>query len=402
MWRYQSVHKRGESEYLNQAMERIFRNRTLRTRADETLSSAAQTEPLIADLLRTPQSPPYHIEGPTLRDHLRRILVAHYAVCEEQLHLIDIEEFRRMAGFEGEFDEIEETLKENAALFEVFALVHDIGKWLTCSFESTPHTRGRELGFHMTPLERMDPKMSTTRAELREAYIELYEAFAREQADRSASWIQQEFFATYQIRVRYPWHERSIHTPINRALLDRLSERYRLSARDRDLLEDLVAFHMYPLTDFRGGADPTRIQRYVSFAHKHGYDADDFIDLLQAVVFLDKVCGSQKAPDHSHESKILVNFLRAEHGWSPDRFQKRAGVRAQRKKEETNLLFRQVGLDGVGLLTLLNMAPGPSFGKTLVLVQESVLLRAPLPEFGSVINAELAKRADAFYELTGV
>lgn len=400
MWRYISVHKRGTSEWLNDAMARIFSDHALRERAQAKLRAIAAQEPLFAAALTTPQSPPYHAEGPTLSDHLTRMLVALYALTQESLHVIDIEEFRRMKGFEGELDEMEDMIKEYVALFEVFVLCHDLGKWTMCSFESPPHSRGRELGFHMSLTERMDAHASPKRAALREAYQELYARFAKQHPALSSSALQQLFFETYQIRVRYPWHEHAIHTPLLTQLCERVSAAHGLTDRDLNLVKDLIAWHMRPLQDFRDKVNAPAIETYIAFAKSRRYDADDFLDLLQGAEFMDKVCGSQKTRAHGlvHESTMFEHFLRAEHSWSPERMIKRGQARLQRAHEAENQAFKKAGLDGVALLSLLGMSPGPAFGRVLKMVQESILWQAPLPAFGKDIDAELAKRVDQFYQ----
>ena len=94
MWRFDSTHQRNETEFLSVAMKRILADADLRSRAEAIVSGAAQAEPLIAECLRTPQDPRYHAEGPFLFSHLVQILMVLYAVQEEKLHRIDIEEFR--------------------------------------------------------------------------------------------------------------------------------------------------------------------------------------------------------------------------------------------------------------------------------------------------------------------
>ena len=149
MWRFQSFHQRSETEYLDEVIDRVRADANLYKRAEVMLSGASEAEPLIADSLRTPQDIRYHAEGPFVRDHLRYMLMGLYALVEGKVHLIDIEELRRLKGYEGEIEELEETIKENAALFEVFALCHDAAKWATVRFVSRDHSRGREKGFHM-------------------------------------------------------------------------------------------------------------------------------------------------------------------------------------------------------------------------------------------------------------
>ena len=107
MWRFQSTHERSETEYLDQTIERLEADTFLSKRADALLDGASASEPMLADLFRTPQDIRYHAEGPVVRDHLKQMLIALYGLVEEKFHLIDLEEFRRLKGYEGEIEELE-------------------------------------------------------------------------------------------------------------------------------------------------------------------------------------------------------------------------------------------------------------------------------------------------------
>ena len=54
-------------------------------------------------------------KGATMRDHLRLMLIFLFALVEEKVHLTDLEEFRRLKGYEGELQELEDLMKENIA-----------------------------------------------------------------------------------------------------------------------------------------------------------------------------------------------------------------------------------------------------------------------------------------------
>src|SRR3989339_868685 len=147
MWRTQSIHQRSQTEYLAQAINRLDQDKDLARQADSLLTAVSTQEPLIKDSLKTKQDPQAHSEGPYMDAHLRRMLVVLYAVLEDKLHLIDIEEFRRMKGYEGEIDELEEIMKEKVAFFETYILVHDVAKMHSIEFLSSNESRGERLGF---------------------------------------------------------------------------------------------------------------------------------------------------------------------------------------------------------------------------------------------------------------
>lgn len=389
-----AAHARKPTEFLNDAISRVEFDGALMARAGATLAAEAKLEPLIADARRTPQTPPHHGEGPFLEDHLKLMLATLYAVLDEKLHLTDIEEFARLKGYEGEVEEIEETLKENAALFEAFALCHDAAKWSLVYFDAPEGSRGRAEGFSEETWAHRHDVGSAERARFRAQYLDLYDAFVAAHPDLSRVDAQVQFHRAYGIRAHYAGHGRAVHAPAYRALLDRVAERRSLAPRDADLLETLVAHHLDPLDDF-ATPNPASVLRYHALAGKHGYDADDFVDLLQGCLFLDTVCGS--AP---HDATVLANFLRAEHDFAPWRRAEKERVREERRKRERNAVFRAVGLDGVALMHLLKMEPGPKFGETMRRIHEAVNAGAPLPRLGKGIDQELQNRVAAYFERT--
>jgi hypothetical protein len=166
------------------------------------------------------------------------------------------------------------------------------------------------------------------------------------------------------------------------------------------LLETLIAHHLDPIDDF-STANPSAIVRYRVLAAKHGYDADEFVDLLQGCLFLDTVCGSRTRVDGriKNDPTILLNFLRSEHDFAPWRRAEKDRVREEGRKRARNALFREVGLDGLGLMDLLRMEPGPKFGKALAKIQAAIVEGAPIPTFTNSIDEEIEKRVDAYFKL---
>jgi hypothetical protein len=398
MWRYQSVHERGESQWLDEALRELMRDPDLRARADAALAETAAREPLLAEALRTPQSPPYHCEGPTLEHHLRRMLTVLYAVLDEKLHLIDLEEFRRLKGYEGEIDELEETLKEQAGAMETFVLCHDAAKWATVTFTALEKSRGATLGFSARPSHAWD-EAAAERAQKRSAYRELYQTFAKEHANEPDAIVEQEFFEAYGIEAHYPGHDRAIHTSVYRSLLYRVGEARRLTGDDIGRLEDIIALHLGPFADF-SSVRPERIRRYMALAEKRGYDADDFLDLLQACLFLDGVCGSARRSEQGlwNDPTPLINFFRSEHEYAPWRRAEKEAKRAEEHARKRNRLFREVGLDGVALLKLLGMKAGKTFGELLKGIQAAVKGEGEMPALPPEVAKEVARRAEAFHE----
>ncbi|MFC1788254.1 hypothetical protein ACFLZY_03490 [Patescibacteria group bacterium] len=401
MWRYESNHQRGETEYFDTAIRRLESDFALSNQAEAILRAVKEAEPLLAEAFKTPQSPIYHAEGPVVEDHLRLMLTVLYGLSEEKFHLIDVEEFRRLRGYEGEIDEMEEIIKENISLFEVYVLAHDAAKWATCSFSAPKGSRGEALGFDLGYEMSQHQLRDSERAKIRQRYLELYHEFASLHPNESQTFVQSQFFLTYRIEVRYPGHGRAIRTPVFRQLLHRLAKAHRLPDRDLFLLEDLIVHHMKVLHDFRQ-VNPSGIGIYLKIAKQRGYDGDDWLDLLQAAMFLDIVCGSKRRSAHGtwHEVDLIVNFLRSEHDYDPQKRVKKEEVRHLEQEKARQVLFRQAGLDGIGLMELLDLEPGPDLGKTLKKIQAAVLGQGQLPHFDELIDKDLSNRVEKFYKLS--
>lgn len=398
MWRFESTHQQAESIFLDPLIEQIEVDAHLSRHAEALLQAATAQEPLIAQSLRTPQDVRYHAEGPFLRDHLRIMLMFLFALAEEKIHLIDIEEFRRLKGYEGEIQELEDLIKENISFFQVFILCHDVAKWPSITFSAEPGSKGEALGFHTPRSHHFDEMAHERLAKLGE-YLALYEQFSVREFRGSPKETQAQFYFVYGIQVHYPQHARKIHAPVFEDLLSRYCMAHRLPGRDRDLLEDLISHHMEINRDFTQ-VRPKRIRRYVHLASKRGYDADDFVDLAQACLLLDQVVGSKRLGPHGywHETSALINFFQSEHDYAPHVRVEKEAMRLAQEKKRQNRIFRNVGLDGVSLMDVLRMDPGPEFGRMLRRIQSAVLGQGEMPKFGKEISVEIQNRAEAFYK----
>lgn len=398
MWRTISRQPKTETLFFDEAIERVRQDHALRERADALLAAAAAQEPLIRDLLATPQSPHYHAEGPYVEDHLRLILMSLYAVAEGKLRLREVEEFARMKGYEGEVEELEQTLKEHVATFEVFAFCHDAGKWPTVSFTAEKGSRGHALGFNQPIDYRWEPFQISERAKLRERYVELYEQFADQHPNEPADEVQAQFFLAYGIDVHYPGHNRMIHVPVYRDLLERFAFAHRISNKDKEMLVDVISHHLQPLEDFEE-VRPQAVRPYIHMANVRGWDGDDFIDMLQGALFLDAVCSSLRRSAHGtwHDMTALLNFFRSEQEAMPERSKKKREMREAEEQRRRNGVFRDVGLDGMALMELFQMEPGPEFGRLLRRVHASAIGKGSLPNVPPKVARELSHRITAFH-----
>lgn len=400
MWREETYQKTTESEFLDLILEKIEADEHLWQKAEAILTGAAKEEPLIADCLQTPQSPHFHAEGPTLHYHLRLMLMVLYAIAEGKLSLLDIEEFRRLKEYQGEIKELEETIREHAALFEVFVLCHDAAKWPSVFFSAPKGSRGENLGFDMDIMFKWDDFGASERAKVRVKYLLLFDDFAREHPGENAETLEALFYLHFGIRVHYPGHERAIHTLVYRHLLERVGSAHGLSDQDVVLLEDLIGHHQ--VGEEFNEVRPEGMKKIVHFAQARGYDSDDFIDLLQAGVFLDMVSASKRLAPHGNwrDPSILINFLRSEHEYQPMRREEKQLMREEEVKRERNRLFREVGLDGVALMDLFEMEAGVQFGKVLRRVHNAIDGKEEMPSFpDKKIEQEMKTRMARYYSL---
>ena len=375
---------------MNLAIVRLEDDVHLHGHASAILDGVGMQEPLIAQSLLTPQDVRYHAEGPVMRDHLSLMLCTLTALCEGKMHLIDIEEFRRLKGYEGEIQELEDLLKERAAFFEVFVLVHDVCKWVSISFSSSKEST---MFFETPSLEE--------RFLQRGKYLDLYDAFAKFHPRKAPREIQAEFYLVNRIDVHYHNHARHIHARVYQELLERLCQAHKLSDRDHEMLDDLVSHHMDFGSDFEM-VHPQRIDRYIHLAQKRGYEPELFLRLMQGCLFLDGVCGSKRlsARGYWHDESPLVHCLKSEQEFAPARRAQKERERVEAEGRERNRLLKEVGLDGVALMDVLNMEPGRTFGLALRRIQAGILGKAEMPRFGAAIDQEIEKRVEQFYQKT--
>ena len=73
-------------------------------------------------------------------------------------------------------------------------------------------------------------------------------------------------------------------------------------------------------------------------------------------------------------------------------------AKEEQEHKERNLLFKDVGLDGISIMDLLKMEPGPVFGRVLKQLQYAVVGQASMPKFGKKVDEELSRRVGEFYK----
>ena len=92
--------------FLDWVNDELFHSDIIR-QAEDTFLQAAKQFPEIARFQTTPQSAPWHCEGPVLSDHVKRILAGIYAIVNGA-QLLEIEELAREKSLAGEIYEMQE------------------------------------------------------------------------------------------------------------------------------------------------------------------------------------------------------------------------------------------------------------------------------------------------------
>ncbi|MCR4312071.1 MAG: hypothetical protein NUV56_02190, partial [Candidatus Uhrbacteria bacterium] len=126
-------------------LERVL-DADMRRRAHGVFEGAIAQIPELVRYRITPQTPPHHAEGPNIASHVERMLACILAI-EEGAKLTEVEEFTRDPADRLASAEIEEAIREHAAFFKVYALVHDIAKPDLVSFSAPESSRGAVEGF---------------------------------------------------------------------------------------------------------------------------------------------------------------------------------------------------------------------------------------------------------------
>lgn len=391
--------KNNETVFLDRLIEEIESRVDLTVRAEKTIGFWKKQEPLFAKLLITPQSPPYHAEGPTLEAHISLMLKCLYAFSSGEFSLLDVEEFAREKGYDGILTDITKLFREEESFFETFILCHDIAKSALVWFDAPPGSVGHDSGFaekmsgHATDLNLAQRNDALNR------YNNLFQNFINEHSTDSSEQLAVDFYQAYAIQVHYYGHEKGIYLPVFSEFLGRVSDHKKLTHLELERMEILIAHHLDPLKDFQF-LKSDAVKKYVSLAETNHWQTQDLLRRFQAVLLLDAVCGSKQLAPHGvwHDSNVFVHFLRSEHAFTPAWRTAREDARKQEQAKLFRRLFREVGLDGVSLMEFFNIGPSPEFGKLLRSIQEAVVLGKDIPKIHKDFDRELQKRSEAFYK----
>jgi hypothetical protein len=178
-----------------------------------------------------------------------------------------------------------------------------------------------------------------------------------------------------------------------RAVLQRLAEVFRLSADESEDVFHLILLYERVTAGFSQAPARSLFEYLVRACQKYGRDADDFLDLLLAAVFLAAVIGENRGP------QMFFNFLSAERTFSLERSAARRQRQAEKGRRAEQARLRQAGLDGTALMTLFKMKPGPEFGQCLAAIQAFARGEGELSGVPEVLRGEIISRIIKFKSL---
>lgn len=336
----------------------------------------------------TPQSAPWHCEGPTVADHIARILVTLSAIVDGE-GLECIEEFVREKDLRLDVQAMVDTLRTHEQLMTAFVFAHDSAKPETAFFDAKPESRGAAEGFIQHGL-RGERQM--TEAE-RMRYDKLFRAYVAAHPTLSIPAAMGGFYDMYGITVHYDRHDAIAASPAYAEVRHAVAQAMTLPLSEHKMLAELVRYHIDTIHAFHASADAKAYEILAARAGKAGLNVDLFLDLALAVLFLDAVAGSVHYENGAYhaQTQLVVHMLRAEREAVPRRHADRELARAQAAKHAYKAVLADGGLDGESVFALLGTPVGPVRGEVMRRVQ-SVIDDPDAPLDFGVHTDELRRR----------
>lgn len=376
-----------ETAYFLDWLEGLFSAGYL-AQAREVLQQAENKVSALKAYRTTPQSAPWHVEGPVVADHVERALAGLEAILDGA-SILEIEELARYKELREEIVELQETIRENAATMRAFVLLHDIAKTVTINFDAPPGSKGEKEGFQQ---HKYRSQTQASKAEMN-LYQKLYKAFTVAHSDLDQIQLMAKFYDQYEIKTHYPDHAKvgAGHDFFNTR--EAICDQYRLTTHDRALLTFMIRNHIDVLNGFERQADPAKFNLLIARANKAGFDADDALDLMVAGLFLDSVIGCVAYKDGKIEAdlKPLINILRAEEQLAPQRRVARRDKSRLRERRIMKDALAQANLAPEEVFALLGTPVGPERGLIMKQIYDLVIGSKTELNFGDH-NSTLAPR----------
>lgn len=358
------------------------------SRAKELVLQSAKRVPAIGALEHIPQSPPWHTEGMVVARHIERILCGVYAIAGGAV-LTHVEEFARHKSLNHEVLQLQRTIQEHAATLQAYALLHDLGKADTVSFETPEGSKGAIEGF----VQHSRRVQKTASEQEKQVYLKLARAKWTSMGDASEAEAMAAFYDEFEIRSHFYGHANIGAGRVYDDAREVISDMLRLSEIERRMLTFCIRYHIETIGYFNKKPNPKKIEVLTARATKAGLDAGDVLDVLVAAIFLDTGIGSLHYADGVFDVDLrpTVNFLLSEELALPGRRvarREQANVVARKAFKE---ILREANLEPDIVFSLLGTPHGPERGEVMDHIYKLVS-DASLPvDFGRHTN-DLAPR----------
>ncbi|MBU1126681.1 hypothetical protein KJ758_03660 [Patescibacteria group bacterium] len=347
--------------------------------AEDLFLQVANRVPELATCRTTPQSAPWHVEGPTVSDGIIRMLATIFAIVDGA-GLLHIEEFVRHKDLEHEIRELEETIRERAATLQAYACVHDIAKASTASFSAPAGSKGEQEGFSKHRYRLSDEATEKEKA----LYLKLLKAFHSSHQDLSVPELMAAFYDQYEISVHYLGHAKKGAGADFFEARENVADFFRLPEDDRVLLTFMTRYHMDVLDFFTKGTNEQKFELMTSRANKAGLDGDDALDAMLAATFLDSTVGSLAYKDGTFfiKTEAIFNWLYSEQRAIPLRRARRIEEANRREKKKLMQILEKSALSPEEVFTMLNVTFGPERGQVMEEIYALVRDRGRKIDFG--------------------
>lgn len=388
MWdKIQRSKKNHKTEFISGWMDGVMESEEYVRQARDAVYKAESKIPEISVFRNVPQSAPWHAEGITLMHHIERMMTGFFAMLNEGFDVLQFEEFAREKNLKLEFTEMQEILREQAATLEAFIILHDIAKQDVISFDAPAGSLGAAEGFQKG--SKLKPEIQS------QNYLKLARACGVQSDELSDPELAARFYDKYQISVHYYDHPQMAVSEKYESTREAIGDLYRLTARDREMLRLMVRYHMDAILFFKHGADVSKYALMGSRATRSGLDADDYLDIQLAALFLDTTIGTRVYKDRKWISDIdpVLNMLKSEELSLPHRREKRQTGLADRNQKAFKELLKSVGLDSESVFESLEIPFGPDRAQVIEELHNLIKNSEELID-ASKYNSEMIKKIE--------
>lgn len=376
-----------ETQYFLPWMEKHLSSQACSV-ACEAFAFGKSLIPSLHEAGNTPQSPPWHGEGPFLEDHLLRALTGFFAIRDGE-SLFSIEEIAREKSRALAFWELQETLRQESPLLIAFILLHDAAKPECLVFDAPQASKGAREGF----IQHKHRVKAHASAEERRLYSKLLRAFAILHPTLKRHELGARFFDAYEIHTHYPQHAEKMIQPSKQEILKNVFTAFRLTDSEQQELLFLLKYHMDHVEWFKGEEHPTCMKVIEHRAKKAGIDSSRVFSLIFATLFLDTFFGSLHYETGVFRALLepSLHFLSCEEWAIPERHAKRLQKESDTQEATFRRIMTEAKLDGESVFSLLKTPFGKERGTIMTRIHALVAGKHVSSDFGDA-TSEMEKR----------